>query len=133
MARNNNIYYNDDRYKIEEANRLENANRIEVLENIVENHTRTERHLENHSDITSSKKLSEAIIKQSERESNIDSLEAKILNDGQRDPTQIESLEKNYAFAKGYIENNKDHMSQESLDNMNKRQQNRREEMNELI
>ena len=112
MARNNNIYYNDDRYKIEEANRLE------VLENIVENHTRTERHLENHSDITSSKKLSEAIVKQCERESNIDSLEAKILNNGKRDPnqiTQINGLEKNYTFAKGYMENNKDHMNQESL------------------
>ena len=99
----------------------------------MQNHTRTERHLEKHSDITSCEKLSEAIVKQSERESNIELLEAKILNDGQRDPNQLEGLEKNYAFAKGYIENNKDHMNQESLDNMNKRQQNRRDEMNELI
>ena len=132
MARKNNIYYNDDRYKIEEANRIENENRIEALENIVEKHTRTERHLENHSDITSSKKLSEAIVKQSEREANIDSLESKILNDGQRSTTQFEGLEKNYDFAKGYMENNKDHMNQESLNNMNKRQQNRRDVMNEL-
>lgn len=139
MSHNNNFYNNDDRYKIEKANRLEdinrqeNINRIEALENIVQNHTRTERHLEKHSDITSSKKLSESIVKQNERESNIELLEAKILNDGQRDPNQLVGLEKNYAFAKGYIENNKDHMNQDSLNNMNKKQQNRRDEMNELL
>lgn len=136
MTRNNNIYYNDDRYKIEEANRIETVNRIEALENIVKNHTRTEKHLEKHSDITSSEKLSEVIVKQCERESNIDSLEAKILNNGQRNlnqTDQIIGLEKNYTFASGYIENNKDNMNQESLNNMNKKQQNRRDEMNELI
>lgn len=127
MARNNHIYYNEDRYKIEEANR------IEQLENIVENHTRTERHLEQHTDTASLKNLSDAIIKQSERESNIELLEAKILNDGQRHPSQIEGLEKNYAFAKGYLDHNKDHMNQEDRDNMNEKQQNRRDEMNELL
>ena len=123
---NNNIYYNDDRNKIEKANRLE------ALENMVENHTRTERHLEQHSNITSLEKYSDSIIKQSEREGNIEILEAKILNGGQKHTNELEGLERNYAFAKGYMENNKDHIDPESLKNMQIKQQNRRDEMNEL-
>ena len=46
MGDNNNIYYNEDR------NTIEKANRLEALENMVENHTRTERHLEQHSSIS---------------------------------------------------------------------------------
>ena len=53
MARNNNIYNNEDRYKIEEANR------IEALENIVRNHTRTKEFIENHSDKIFSKEMNE--------------------------------------------------------------------------
>jgi len=137
MARYNNIYYNEDRYKIEEANRAqtncEKANRIQQLENIVENHTRTERHLETHSDITSLEKLSEAIVKQSEREYNIDMLESKILNKGQPNSNHLNGLEKNYAYAKEYIEHNKKHMDREALENLNERQQNRRDELSGLI
>ncbi|MCB2293383.1 hypothetical protein LGK95_07595 [Clostridium algoriphilum] len=127
MANTKNIYNNEDRYKIEKANR------IEALENIVENHTRTERHLERHADIASSQNLSNAIVKQVAREDNIGNLEDKIVNGGQRDSDQSETLEKNYTFAKGYIEHNKDHMDPLALKNMEERQQNRRDEMTELI
>ncbi|HEY8803821.1 MAG TPA: hypothetical protein VIM42_01715 [Clostridium sp.] len=126
MADNNNIYNNEDRYKVEKANR------IEVLENIVENHTRTERHLERYSDIASSENLSNAIVKQVAREDNIENLENKIVSGGQNDSNQAEGLEKNYTFAKGYMDHNKDHMDPQSLKNMEERQQNRKDEMNEL-
>ncbi|MBU3179704.1 hypothetical protein [Clostridium psychrophilum] len=122
----NNIYNNEDRYKIEKANR------IEALENIIQNHTRTERHLEKFSDINSLEKYSNTIIKQVSREDNIENLEEKILNNGQRNSANIEELEKNYNFAKGYINHNKDHMDPQALKNMEERQQNRRAEMNEL-
>ena len=122
----NNIYNNEDRYKIEKANR------IEALENIIQNHTRTERHLEKFSDINSLEKYSNTIIKQVSREDNIENLEEKILNNGQRSSDNIEDLEKNYNFAKGYMEHNKDHMNPQALKNMEERQQNRRAEMNEL-
>lgn len=122
----NSIYNNEDRYKIEKANR------IEALENIIQNHTRTERHLEKFSDINSLEKYSNSIVKQVSREDNIENLEEKILNNGQRYSDNIEDLEKNYNFAKGYMENNKDHMNPQALENMEERQQNRRAEMNEL-
>jgi len=123
MPGSKDIYNNEDRYYIEKANR------IEALENILENHTRTERHLERHSDIASSENLSNAIIKQVAREDNIGDLENKIISGGQRDSDQSQSLEKNYTFAKGYIEHNKDHMDPQALKNMEEKQQNRRDEM----
>ena len=55
MARNNNIYYNEDRYKIEEANK------IEALENIVENNAKTKELIVNRSNKTLSKKMNEFI------------------------------------------------------------------------
>ncbi|MBU3159453.1 hypothetical protein KPL37_06755 [Clostridium frigoris] len=51
MDHNNNIYYNDDRYKIEEANRLEV--------------------LENHSYVISSEKINKAIVKQKNRRNEL--------------------------------------------------------------
>jgi len=126
MEYNNNIYNNEDRYKIEKANR------IEALENIIENHTRTERYLERNSDIASSENLSNSIIKQVSREDNIEDIEDKIVSGGQKSSNQWEGLEKNYTFAKGYMEHNRDHMSQEALRNMEEKQQNRRDVINEL-
>jgi len=126
MARNKDRYDNDERDKIE------TANRIEELENIVESHTRTERHLEQHSDIASSKRVHQAREKQAEREDNIEILEDKIVNNGRTDNNEIEGLERNYTFAKGYMEHNKEHMDQEALENMKEKQQNRRDKMNEL-
>jgi len=126
MVNNRDIYNNEDRYKIEKANR------IEALENIIENHTRTERHLERHSDIATSQNLSNAIIKQVAREDNIENLEDKIVSGGQKHYDQSEDLEKNYTFAKGYIEHNKEHMNPQALENMEEKQQNRRDEMNGL-
>jgi hypothetical protein len=61
MARYNYEYLNHERDKIEEANR------IEELENLVENHTRTDRHLEQHFDITSPERIHDAIEKQSQK------------------------------------------------------------------
>lgn len=115
-----------------QRDKIETSNRIEELENIVECHTRTQRHLEAHSDISSPKKISEAIEKQSQREDHIEILEDKIAT-GQRSPSnESEGLEKNYTFAKGYMEHNQEHMSEEALENMKEKQQNRRDKMSGL-
>jgi len=89
--------------------------------------------LERYSDIATSENLSNAIIKQVAREYNIENLEDKIVSGVQSDSDQSESLEKNYTFAKGYMEHNKDHMDPQALKNMEEKQQNRKDEMNELI
>ncbi|WP_291633120.1 hypothetical protein [Clostridium sp.] len=124
MARN--IYYDNER------NKLEKANRIEALENIVESRSRTERHLKDHSAISSSKKVNEAREKQSQREDNIEILKNKIVSGGQTHYNESEGLEKNYAFAKGYMEHNEDHINEGALENMKEKQQNRRDKMTGL-
>lgn len=126
MAWNKNKYDNDERAEIEKANR------IEELESLVEHHTRTERHLEQHADIASSKRIHQAEDKQAEREDNIDRLENKIMHGGPTDTHELKNLQKNYIFAKGYIEHNKDHIPKENLENIKEKQENRRDKMDEL-
>ncbi|MGH4122935.1 MAG: hypothetical protein ACREV6_08405 [Clostridium sp.] len=126
MPRNKDKYVNDDRDKIEKANR------IEELENLVESHTRTERHLEQHSDIASPERVNEAREKQAEREDNIEILKDKIVSGNKTRSNESEGLEKNYTFANGYMDHNKDHMDKDVLENMKEKQQNRRDRMNGL-
>lgn len=123
---------NKDKYDHDECDRIETANRIEELENIVESHTRTERHLEQHSDISSPEMIREAKKKQAQRENNIEILEDKIVNNGHKQPNEEEGLERNYTFAKGYMEHNKEHMDPEALENLKEKQQNRRDKMDGL-
>lgn len=126
MPRNKNKYINEDRDKIEKANR------IEELENLVESHTRTERHLEEHSNISSPQKVRETREKQAEREDNIEILKDKIINGQKPHSNESEGLEKNYTFANGYMEHNKAHMDEADLENMKEKQQNRRDTMSGL-
>lgn len=126
MPKNKSKYITEDRDKIEKANRLEE------LENLVESHTRTERHLQQHSDIASPQKISEAREKQIEREDNIEILKDKIVSGQKTHFNESEGLEKNYTFANGYMEHNKEHMDGDALENMKEKQQNRRDKMTGL-
>jgi hypothetical protein len=45
---------------------------------------------------------------------------------------ELEGLEKNYEFAKGYMQHNADHMDSEALENMKEKQQNRRDKLNKF-
>jgi hypothetical protein len=122
--------WNKNKFDSDERNEIERANRIEELESLVETHTRTERHLEQHSDIASSKGIRDAEKKQAEREDIISSLEDKIAHGASTNTDEAEGLEKNYIFAKGYMEHNADHMPKEDLENLKGKQQNRRDKMN---
>ncbi|KGK87576.1 hypothetical protein [Clostridium sp. HMP27] len=111
---------------------IETENRIEELINVVENHTRTKRHLEQHSDIASPNQLSNAKHIQQVREDNIDSLKDKIVYDDGGPTKEKENIRKNIEFANGYIKNNKDHMGEKQLENMLEKQENRHQKLNEL-
>jgi hypothetical protein len=60
----------------------EDLRRLDALESLVEAHTRTERHLEQHSDIASKEQIEHAKGIQKKREEQIDNLE-NILATGQ--------------------------------------------------
>ena len=107
---------------------------LENLENLVENHTRTQRHLEQYSHIGDRKNKENAREKQDIREKQILELENKILGlDSNEIPeVQLENLKEKYQSVQGYIENNRDKISEEDLKQLEEKQSNRREQIANL-
>lgn len=114
------------------AQQLENERRVDDLINLVENKTRTERHLEQHSDIGDPNRILHAHSVQENRQQQIDDIkDAIVYGDNAKNDTkdQLESLEKNYIFSEGYISHNADHMDPKALKNLEKKQEHRKEQM----
>ena len=107
---------------------------LENLENLVENHTRTERHLEQYSHIGDKDNKDNAREKQDIREQQILELENKILGlDSNEIPeVQLENLKEKYESVQGDIENNRDKISEEDLKQLEEKQANRREQIANL-
>lgn len=112
---------------------LENERRIDNLINLVEKQTRTERHLEEHSDISSSpENIEHAKQIQRERQDQIENLKNIIAyGDSNRDK-QLKNTEKRFLYAEGYLNHNADHMDEESFKNAKERQEHRKEQMDTL-
>ena len=108
---------------------------LEDLVNTVERHTRTERHLEQYSNIGNQYGKEEARKKQSVREKQIVDLKDNILEREEKIPEeeQLENLVNNYESAEGYLNNNIGTMSKEQITNMEKRQMNRRIQMQNIM
>jgi hypothetical protein len=126
---------NNDSEKQKRAQELENERRVENLIDIVDNKTRTDRHLEQHSDIGDPDRLDHAHEVQHEREEQIENLKEKIVyGDNVKNDTesQLNSLKDNYTFAEGYIDHNGDHMDEKAFQNLKKKQENRKEQMDQL-
>ena len=115
--------------------KFENKERqLENLENLVENHTRTERHLERYSHIGSKENKDNAREKQEIRERQIIELENKILglDSNQIPEVQLENLKERYTSIQGYLENNKDKMPQDILEQLEVKQKHRLEQIANL-
>ncbi len=107
---------------------------IDNLINLVENHTRTERHLEQYSHIGNQDNKDHAREIQEIREEQIDDLREKLNGnaDIQTREEQIENLEKKYENTQEYMENNKYEMSEEMLANLQEKQEKRRIQLENL-
>ncbi|GLC28829.1 hypothetical protein [Clostridium omnivorum] len=115
--------------------REDTENRVDELINLVERKTRTERHLEQHSDIGDPDRLDRPQELQDEREEQIHNLKNKIVyGDSVNNDTndQIENLERNYEFTEGYINHNSDHISSKDMNRIEEKQEHRREQMDIL-
>ena len=111
-----------------EDNKIDKKDKqIDNLINLVENHTRTKRHLEQYSNIGNPENKENARKIQNIREEQIDLLKNKIkgVNDIQTKNQQLENVIEKYINAQGYIYNNEDNMSEEQLSNMERKQDNR--------
>ena len=115
--------------------KIKKVKKVDNLINIVENHTRTKRHLEQYSEIGSLEFKEMAREKQDLREKQINELKSQLTGDDKDIQTKAEHLEgakTNYEFAEGYMENNKEHMNKEDLKNLKKRQANRKVQIQNL-
>ena len=65
----------------------------------------------------------------------MDELKNQLTGNEKNAPTkeeQMEDLKQNYEFGEGYIASNKDHMNEEDLRNLERRQENRKIQMENL-
>ena len=80
---------------------------VENLVNLVEKHTRTERHLEQYSHIGSKENKEQARDKQAVREAEIENLKNKIVSDNnQSKMEQVKSITDKYKKTQNYMEDN---------------------------
>ncbi|NMA82906.1 MAG: hypothetical protein GX962_03465 [Epulopiscium sp.] len=110
----------------------ENARRLEQLDNLIQKHTRTERHLEQHSDIASPEKLDQAEELQQVREEQMEQLKSKILAGPVSSNEEYNNLKRNFEQTEGYLENNKDHIDDFTMQKIKEKQEHRNEQMDFL-
>ena len=116
-----------------EQNNEQKERQVENLVNLVERHTRTQRHLEQYSHIGSKEGKDRAREKQDIREEEIDKLKNKIVSDNTESKIeQVQNLADNYKGAQIYMEENYEKMSDERLKNMQDRQQHRKDQIDNL-
>ena len=113
-------------------NNQENARRVDSLVSLVDKHTRTERHLEQYSNISSPESIERAKEVQHNREQQIENLKSIIAyGNHPTAPNEYESVQKRYDYAQGYLENNKDHMNPEDINKLETKQEHRKERLND--
>lgn len=115
-----------------ENQKIENKNRINQIVNTAEKYTRTERHLEQYSDIGSEENLNKAREIQNKRKQDIEELTNRIVYGQNINQDEYNNLVENYASTEGYIENNAENMSEEDYKAISEKQKNRQEKINEL-
>jgi hypothetical protein len=119
--------------KSEDSNGIENERRIDHLRNIVEKQTRSERHLEEHSDISKSpENISHVKEIQRERENEIQNLKDIIVHGENHNNDQLENTKKRLKYTEGYLNHNADHMDDDTLVSTKRKQEHRREQVDQL-
>lgn len=111
---------------------VQNENRIDQLIDVVEKHTRTERHLEQHADIGDPKGKAHAMDIQKDREAEIQHLKNTIVYGDTYDDHPLENLKENIGDTKEYVEHFGSKMDEETLNNIKEKQKNREESYDQL-
>lgn len=107
-------------------------NQVDNLMNLVEKHTRTERHLEQYSNIGDKDSKDRAREKQNVREEEMNNLKDKIINENETKIEQVHNLLDNYKRTQSYMEDNYENIKDERLENMQYKQRNRKEQIESL-
>lgn len=107
--------------------------RVNHLVNLVEKQTRTQRHLEEHSDISSSpENLEHAKELNRERQAEIENLKNILANGENVNNNYKDNTEKRLLYTEGYLNHNADHMDNQSFKNAKEKQENRKNQLDQL-
>lgn len=115
-----------------ENDEIKKERQLDNLVNLVENHTRSERHLEQYSHIGNLDNKQHARKVQDIRENEIDNLKSHIISEKETPKEQLENLKDNYVSSQAYMNKNKNNMNKEQLENLEKRQEHRKKQIENL-
>lgn len=107
---------------------------LQNLENLVENHTRTQRHLEQYSEIGDKANKENARKIQKIREEQIQELESQLKDEEKyiSPEEHLENVKENYYATKEYINHYGKNINEQMLQNLVEKQQHREEQINFL-
>lgn len=112
---------------------LKKERRVDHLVNLVEKQTRTERHLEEHSDISSSQQnLEHAKQVNDERQEEINNLKNILAHGENCNNDYKENTEKRFLYTEGYLNHNAEHMDNQSFKNAKTKQEHRKEQLDQI-
>lgn len=119
---------------MENSDQNKKDRQIDNLINLVENHTRTERHLEQYSDIGDKENKKHAMKIQDVREEQIEKLKNKLNGEDsvQTPDEQLCNLKDKYLKTNEYIRNNRESMTDDMLQHMGDKQHKRKKQIDNL-
>ena len=119
---------------MENSDQNKKDRQLDNLINLVENHTRTERHLEQYSNIGDKDNKKHAREIQDVREEQIEELKDKLngQNDTQTPDEQLCNLKDKYLKTNEYIRNNRETMTDDMLQHMGDKQHKRKNQIDNL-
>jgi predicted transcriptional regulator len=110
----------------------QNEKRLDQLVNLVDKHTRTERHLEQHSDIASPEAVIHSLEIQKEREDEINNLKNIVAHGKHVNVDEVKNLMRNYEYTDNYLDNNADRIDDKTFKSTVEKQENRSEHLNNM-
>jgi hypothetical protein len=109
-----------------------NERRLEDLLKISNRYVRTQRHLEQNSNITDLDQLKHSFKIQEEREQRMDNLKNIIAYGIHENVDAVENLKRNIEFTSHYLQHHASHMDEETLESTIKKQEHRKEQLDFL-
>jgi len=124
----------DDEKRIEsiKGHKEANARRIDQLIDVVEKHTRTERHLEQNLGMSNIKDVKHTLKVQEDREHEIENLKNIIAYGKHDDDDEMKNLTRNYTFTDNYLDHYENRMDTATLENTREKQENRKIQIESL-
>ena len=115
-------------------NKEKQERQLDNLIDLVENHTRTKRHLEQYSEIGSHENKENAREKQQVREEEIENLKRQLMDktEGEVKKEEVQNLVEKYQSTQAYLENNYEQISEEDRKNLQEKQEHRRTQIENL-